>query len=134
MKLLNALEDFKSDDSAGSQAVLREGFSVLLRALYPACPHVTSVLWSELGYAAELGDLLDAPWPQVDEAALVQDEIELVLQVNGKHRGAVKVPAGADKAAIEAAALASPEFEKFAEGKPAKKVIVVPGRLVNVVV
>jgi leucyl-tRNA synthetase len=134
MKLLNALEDFKPDGSDGANAVLREGFSVLLRALYPACPHITCVLWRELGYAARLGDLLDAPWPQVDEAALVQDEVELVLQVNGKHRGSVKVPAGADKAAIEAAAVASPEFAKFAEGKPAKKVIVVPGRLVNVVV
>jgi leucyl-tRNA synthetase len=91
----------------------------------------------QLGYAAALGDLLDAPWPQVDEAALVQDEIELVLQINGKLRGAVKVPASADKAAIEAAAvaaLADPELQKFTEGKPPKKVVVVPGRLVNVVV
>lgn len=134
MKLLNALEGYTHDGSAASAAVLREGYSVLLRTLYPACPHVTHALWQQLGYADELGDLLDAPWPQVDEAALVQDEIELVLQVNGKHRGAVRVPAGADKAAIEAAALAAPEFEKFGEGRPAKKVIVVPGRLVNVVV
>jgi leucyl-tRNA synthetase len=134
MKLLNALEGYTHDGSAASAAVLREGYSVLLRTLYPACPHVTHALWQQLGYANEFGELLDAPWPQVDEAALVQDEIELVLQVNGKHRGAVRVPAGADKAAIEAAALAAPEFEKFGEGKPAKKVIVVPGRLVNVVV
>jgi leucyl-tRNA synthetase len=70
----------------------------------------------------------------VDEAALVQDEIELVLQISGKLRGALRVPAAADRAAIEAAALASAEFAKFSEGKPAKKVIVVPGRLVNVVV
>ena len=90
-------------------------FSVLLRTLYPACPHITHALWTELGYAARLGDLLDAPWPQVDEGALAQDEIELVLQIAGKMRGAVKVPAGADKAAIEAAALASPEFAKFGE-------------------
>jgi leucyl-tRNA synthetase len=134
MKLLNALEGFTPGADAGGAAVLREGFSVLLRALYPACPHVTHVLWAELGYAAALGDLLDAPWPEVDEAALVQDEIELMLQVNGKLRGAIKVPATADKGVIEAAALASPDFAKFAEGKPAKKVIVVPGRLVNVVV
>jgi leucyl-tRNA synthetase len=107
---------------------------VLLRALYPACPHITHSLWAELGHAAALGDLLDAPWPAVDEAALLQDEIELMLQVNGKLRGAIKVPATADKAAIEAAALANPDCIKFAEGKPAKKVIVVPGRLVNVVV
>jgi len=134
MKLLNALEGFKPDGSAGDAATLREGFSVLLRGLYPACPHITHTLWAQLGYAAALGDLLDAPWPVVDEAALVQDEVELVLQISGKMRGAIKVPAGADKAAIEAAALASPEFARFSEGQPAKKVIVVPGRLVNVVV
>jgi leucyl-tRNA synthetase len=134
MKLLNALEGYKGDGSASSNAALREGYSVLLRALYPACPHLTHVAWQELGYAAKLGDLLDAPWPQVDEAALVQDEIELMLQVNGKLRGAIKVPAAADKAAIEAAALASEDFVKFSEGKAPKKVVVVPGRLVNVVV
>ncbi len=133
MKLLNALEGFKSQDGA-DRAVIREGFSVLLRVLYPACPHIAHTLWTELGFAAELGDLLDAPWPAVDEAALVQDEIDLVLQVNGKLRGSLKVPAGADKAAIEAAALAHAEFLKFSEGKAPKKVVIVPGRLVNVVV
>ncbi len=130
MKLLNALEGFKAD----TPAVLREAFGVLLRVLYPACPHTTWVLWQGLGYGAALGDLLDAPWPAVDDAALVRDQVELMLQVNGKLRGAIKVPADADKATIEAAALANPEFAKFAEGKPPKKVIVVPGRLVNVVV
>ncbi|MDM4766959.1 leucine--tRNA ligase [Pelomonas sp. SE-A7] len=131
MKLLNALEGFKA---AGQEAAVREGFSVLLRVLYPACPHIAHQLWQDLGFAAELGDLLDAPWPTVDEAALVQDEIELMLQVNGKLRGALKVPAAADKAAIEAAALAHEKFAEFSEGKPAKKVVIVPGRLVNVVV
>ncbi len=130
MKLLNALEGFKGD--AG--AVLREGFGILLRALYPACPHTTWVLWSELGYAREHGDLLDAPWPQVDEAALVQERIELMLQVNGKLRGSIHVAADADKAAIEAAAVASPDFQKFSQGLAIKKVIVIAGRLVNVVV
>ncbi|MEX8495631.1 leucine--tRNA ligase [Sphaerotilus sp.] len=134
MKLLNALEAYKHDGSAASAAVLREGYSVLLRSLYPACPHATWKLWADLGYATTLGDLLDAPWPLVDDAALVQDEIELVLQVNGKTRGSIQVPAGADKAAIEAVAAASAEVAKFAEGKPPKKIIVVPGRLVNVVV
>ena len=130
MKLLNALEACKASDAA---AVLREGFGILLRTLYPACPHATWTLWSELGYAELQGDLLDAPWPEVDESALVQDEIELMLQVNGKLRGSVTVPAGADKATIERAALASPELLKFATGEPVKRVIVVPGRLVNVV-
>jgi leucyl-tRNA synthetase len=134
MKLLNALEGFAADGSAGSAAVLREGVSVLLRALYPACPHITQGLWTDLGYAAQGRQLLDAGWPAVDEAALVQDEIELVLQVLGKTRGSVRVPAGADSAAIEAAAVASPEAVRWMEGKPARKVVVVPGRLVNIVV
>jgi leucyl-tRNA synthetase len=134
MKLLNALEGFKFDSSGGDVAVLREGSSVLLRALYPACPHLSHALWTALGFAAAAGDLLDAAWPAVDESALLQDQIELVLQISGKMRGAISVAAGADRAVIEAAALASPEFAKFSEGKPAKKVIVVPGRLVNVVV
>ena len=134
MKLLNALDGFKPDGSAADAALLREGFSVLLRGLYPACPHIGHALWSGLGYAAESGDLLDAPWPLVIEAALVQDQITLVLQVSGKLRGSLSVAAGADTATIEAAALVSPEFARFSEGKPAKKVIVVPGRLVNVVV
>ena len=134
MKLLNALEAAQLDDSAGDAAALREGVGVLLRALYPVAPHIAQALWNEFGFVAEHGDLLDAAWPQVDEQALVQDEMELVLQVNGKLRGSIKVPAGADKSAIEHAALASPDFVKFAEGRHAKKVIVVPGRLVNVVV
>jgi leucyl-tRNA synthetase len=134
MKLLNALEGAGLTASAADTVALREGVGVLLRALYPAAPHVAHALWHELGYVARHGQLLDAPWPQVDEAALLQDEIELVLQVNGKLRGAIKVPAGANKAAIEAAALASPDFIKFADGHAVKRVIVVPGRLVNVVV
>ena len=134
MKMLNALEAFKDHADAGAQVALIEGFGILLRALYPATPHLTHVLWEQLGYAGQLGDLLDAPWPQVDAGALVQDELELVLQVNGKLRGALRVPASADRAAIEQAALASEEFQKFSEGRSAKKVVVVPGRLVNVVV
>jgi leucyl-tRNA synthetase len=134
MKMLNALDDFKGDGSEGDNAALAEGFGILLRALYPACPHIAHALWSELGYAVTAGDLLDAPWPKADEAALQRDEIELVLQVNGKLRGSVTVPAGADKAAIEAAALASEAFAKAANGAAPKKVVVVPGRLVNVVI
>jgi leucyl-tRNA synthetase len=134
MKLLNALEDFKSDGSDGDRAVVCEGVSILLRMLYPACPHLSSQLWLELGYAARLGDLLDATWPAVDASALVQDEIELMLQVNGKLRGSVVVSATADKAAIEAAALASEAFQKLVQGAAPKKVIVVPGRLVNIVI
>lgn len=134
MKLLNALEDFKGQMSAGAAFALHDGMGILLRCLYPATPHVAHALWDDLGFAKDQGGLLDAPWPEVDESALVQDEIELVLQINGKLRGSVTVAAGADKAAIEAAALASDAFVKQAAGAPAKKVIVVPGRLVNIVV
>ena len=134
MKLLNALEDFKSDSTDASGAALHEGFNILLRCLYPCAPHLTHGLWMELGYNMEQGDLLDAPWPQVDASALLQDEIELMLQINGKLRGAITVSAAADKAAIEAAALASDAFIKLAAGALPKKVVVVPGRLVNIVV
>ncbi|HEX5737886.1 MAG TPA: class I tRNA ligase family protein, partial [Hydrogenophaga sp.] len=131
MKMLNALEDFKPDGSAADNAALAEGFGILLRCLYPATPHIAHTLWRDLGYA---GELLDASWPHADEAALQRDEIELVLQVNGKLRGSITVAAGADKATIEAAALASEAFQKQAQGATPKKVVVVPGRLVNVVI
>ena len=134
MKMINALEGFKGLDSADGQIAAIEGFGILLRVLYPATPHITHVLWNELGYANKQGDLLDAAWPQVDASALVQDELELVLQVNGKLRGAIRVPAAADKALIEATALAHEEAQKFINGATPKKVIVVPGRLVNIVV
>jgi leucyl-tRNA synthetase len=111
-----------------------EGISILLRVLYPVVPHATWSLWNDLGYRERHGDLLDAPWPQVDPEALAQDEIELVLQVNGKLRGKLLVPASAERDAIEALARASAEVAKHAAGAPVKKVIVVPGRLVNVVV
>ena len=116
MKLLNALEAH-AGQGAVAPAPLREGFGILLRVLYPVCPHTTWTLWNELGFAAEHGALLDAPWPQVDESALVQDEIELMLQINGKLRGSIRVAAEADKAHIEAAALATPEFAQVRRGR-----------------
>ncbi len=132
MKMQNALE--AADIATVGAATVRESVSLLLRTLYPACPHLTHALWTELGFHASMGDLVDAPWPTVDEAALVQASLTLVLQIGGKTRGQIEVPAGADAAAIEAAALASDDFKRFAEGKVPRKVIVVPGRLVNVVV
>jgi leucyl-tRNA synthetase len=132
MKMLNTLEGVAAD-AAGAAAFAREGLSVLLRVLYPVAPHTAWVLWRDLGFADVHGDLIDAPWPAVDERALARDEIELVLQVNGKLRGKLVVPAGADKAAIEAAARAAPEVARHGSGEPVRKVVVVPGRLVNVV-
>ena len=133
MKMINALEDFQPDGSPGDQVAVIEGFGILLRCLYPATPHVCHALWQELGYAAGQGDLLDAVWPKVDPAALAQDEIELVLQVNGKLRGAIQVPANASKEQIEAIALASEAFARVPVSGAIKRVIIVPGRLVNVV-
>jgi len=127
MKMLNALERL---DGTSSQ-VAREGFSILLRLLSPITPHIAQTLWKELGLG---DDILAAPWPQVDEAALVQDEIELVIQINGKLRGNLRVAKEADKTAIEQLALAHEAVQKQLGGGAAKRVIVVPGRLVNVVI
>ena len=108
--------------------------SLLVRLLYPVCPHLTDAIWRDLGYAQAQAPLLDAPWPAVDETALLQEEVELMLQVNGKLRGSIRVPAQAGKGEIEAIACASEAFVKQAQGASPKKVIVVPGRLVNLVV
>ncbi|HEY5791267.1 MAG TPA: leucine--tRNA ligase, partial [Gammaproteobacteria bacterium] len=132
MKLLNLLGGLDHEGApAWRLALAHEGFSVLLRLLAPVAPHLCQQLWSDLGYGSEI---LDAGWPQVDPEALVSDEVELVVQVNGKLRGQVRVPAGCDRAALEAAALAEPNVQRFTAGKSLRKVIVVPGRLVNLVV
>jgi leucyl-tRNA synthetase len=133
MKMLNTLEAAKLDDSAASKAVIAECFSVFLRLLNPVTPHITHALWETLGFAKDHGDILDAEWPQVDAGALEQNEVELMIQVNGKLRGSITVPTGTDKASIEAAALANENVQKFITGTP-KKIIVVPGKLVNIVV
>jgi len=142
MKMLNTLEQAFPEAMPAPQgsatpievdafSMLRaEGFGILLRVLSPLTPHISHALWAELGYG---DDILTAAWPEPLEAALAQDEIELMLQVNGKLRGAVRVAADAPKDVIEAAALAHEMAAKFMEGKPAKKVVVVPGRLVNIV-
>ena len=101
--------------------------------LYPVVPHLTHVLWQEMGYTNTYGQILDAPWPSVDEAALVQTEITLMLQVNGKLRGEIRVPADASKEQVESLALQSEPAAKALDGGSPKKVIVVPGRLVNIV-
>ncbi|MFO1312602.1 MAG: leucine--tRNA ligase [Burkholderiales bacterium] len=132
MIMLNTLEALP--EAPGAAALRGEGLSILLRVLYPVAPHTTWVLWRDLGLAQGMGDLIDAPWPAVDESALVTDTIELVLQVNGKVRGKIVVPSKAAQAEIESSARASAEVAKHAGGAPVKKVIVVPGRLVNVVV
>ena len=132
MKMLNTLEAARPDDSLTATAVIAESLSIFLRVLNPVAPHITHVLWQELGYAGVHGDILDAPWPQVDPAALEQAEIELMIQVNGKLRGSITVARDADRPSIEAAALANENVQKYLDGVP-KKIIVVPGKLVNIV-
>ena len=134
MKILNVLEPIKLDQEAAiSPSVLRECLGILLRILYPVVPHLTHVLWKDIGYTKTFGPLLDASWPMVDEAALVQTEITLMLQINGKLRGEIQVPVDAGKEQIEALALQSEPAAKALNGGVPKKVIIVPGRLVNIV-
>ena len=133
MKMLNAIESAKFDTVKVQPALVAELLGVLLRCLYPATPHIAHQLWAEIGYAQHFGDILDASWPQVDEAALAQDEVELMLQINGKLRGSILVATNASKDAIERLALAHELVQKQAARGPIKRVIIVPGRLVNVV-
>ena len=138
MKILNTLERIAADPSVAMQPLqnqrcelLLQSFSILLRILAPITPHIAHTLWRELGFGDEI---LNAPWPEPSAEALKQDEIDLVLQINGKLRGNLHVAADATKETIEHAALTSEAAIKHMEGKPAKKVVVVPGRLVNIVV
>lgn len=133
MKLLNAIEDAKLEAGPEADAAIKEVISILLRMLYPVVPHITWHLWNELGYAQQHGDLLDAPWPELDEQALIADEIEMMLQINGKLRGSVNVPNGAPKEDIEKLAMAHHSVEKFLEGRAPKRIIIVPGKLINIV-
>jgi leucyl-tRNA synthetase len=133
MKMLNALADWNGAASPHGAALLHESLSILLRVLYPIAPHITCALWGDLGFAADLGELLDAPWPQADPGALKADVIELVVQVNGKLRGSIRVPAEADRAAIESAVQADSSIQRYITG-PIRKTVIVPGKLINVVV
>jgi leucyl-tRNA synthetase len=133
MKMLNALTEAGGKPATPSGALLRESLSILLRVLYPIAPHIAYALWNDLGLGRALGELLDAPWPMPDPGALQMDVIELVVQVNGKLRGSIRVSAGADRPAIESAVLADAAIQRHLTGA-VKKVVIVPGKLVNVVV
>jgi len=130
MELLNAYAKL-TDTSEAARQVRQEALEAVALLLFPIVPHICEALFSALKPGQTVGE---QRFPTVDDSALVQDEIELVLQVNGKHRGNLRVSAQASKAEIEAAAIASEGAQRHLEGKPAKKVIVVPGRLVNIVV
>jgi len=129
MELINDLLKF-NDDSEQGVAVVREAIEAIVLLLSPIVPHITQQLWNELGHN-EL--LVDVSWPECDESALARDEIELVVQVNGKLRSKINVAANADNDSIETTALADEKIVANIEGKTVRKVIVVPGRLVNIV-
>ncbi|SEK48239.1 leucine--tRNA ligase [Halomonas daqiaonensis] len=130
MELTNAISKF-DDTSPLGLAVAREAVEACVLLLAPITPHACHMLWQELGHSEPA---IDARWPEVDDKALERDSIELVVQVNGKLRARLEVEASADKDAIEAQALAAENVQRHIEGKTVRKVIVVPGKLVNIVV
>ncbi len=131
MELMNALDDVPLPADAGPQrrALHRAVIETAVLLLSPFAPHIAEELWQELGHSPSV---LNAAWPEVDPAALERDTVELAVQVNGRVRGHIRVPASADRAAIEAAALADPQVARWIEGQAVRKVVVVPGRLVNI--
>ena len=129
MTLMNVLEK-ASGETAQDRALLQEGLEAVALLLAPITPHISHVLWQQLG---QDGAVIDARWPAVDESALVQDTLTLVVQVNGKLRGEIQVPADASREAVEAAARGNENVQRFTEGLTIRKVIVVPGKLVNIV-
>ena len=142
MQLLNVLRDAlpesavtaqgdHTEETGAAQALIREGLGILLRVLSPVAPHISHVMWQELGFP---GDIIDAPWPVIDERALMQERVQIVVQVNGKLRARVSVPADADNEAVQEIALADENVARHVGGHAVKKVVVIPRRLVNIVV
>ena len=132
MKMVNLLSAIPGEPGkAGYDALLAEGMNILLRLLAPIVPHVTHHLWLEMGNSDYI---LDASWPEADDSALVRDTMEMVIQVNGKLRGRIDIAADATRDAIEAAAMTDGNVQRFLEDKTVRKVIIVPGKLVNIVV
>jgi leucyl-tRNA synthetase len=130
MELVNILSKY-SDDSKNGLAIRQEVLEGILLMLAPIVPHICKHLWHELGHNK---DIVIESWPSVDESALEQDSIKMMLQVNGKLRGNILVSVSASKDDIEKLALADDNVMRFVDDKPVKKVIVVPKRLVNIVV
>jgi leucyl-tRNA synthetase len=130
MELLNSLAKFPHA-APQDRSVAHEALEIAVICLSPIIPHVTHALWRALGHSTAL---IDERWPQVDAAALEQSSIQIVVQVNGKLRAHITVPASADDESLRAAAVADPHVQKFIGGSPVRKVIVVRGKLVNVVV
>jgi len=127
MKILNALERL----AGVRNAVTAEGLSILLRVLAPITPHICHELWHELEFGE---DIMTAPWPEPDPAALERDEIDYVVQVNGRKKGSLRAPKSLDANGLEEFARASELVRKAVAGQAIRKVIIVPGRLVSIVI
>jgi leucyl-tRNA synthetase len=130
MELLNALNKF-NDQSDQGRAVRHEALEVMVLLLNPVVPHISHALWQVLGHAQAV--LEDQPWPQADPAALVRDTVTLAVQINGKLRATIELSTNASKEEAEAVARAQPQVMHFLEGLSVHKVIVVPGKIVNIV-
>jgi leucyl-tRNA synthetase len=130
MELINAVSKFTPQNES-DRSVVQQALETACLLLSPVVPHICTVLWQELGHTT---DIIDAAWPVADESAMVQDEIQYIVQVNGKLRDRIQVAADADKETIEQLAQASESVQRHIEGKTVRKIIVVPGRLVNIVV
>jgi leucyl-tRNA synthetase len=130
MELLNSVSKF-DDATPTGWTIRQETFENMVLMLSPIIPHLCHQLWRDLGQETVV---IDHSWPQVDEAALVQETIEMVVQVNGKLRGKMQISAEADKASCEAMAMENEQVLRFIDGQPVKKIIVVPAKLVNIVV
>ena len=128
-ELTNLLEEMREGDGAG--AVMREGIETAVRLIGPMMPHLAEELWQALGHQRLLAD---EPWPAADPALVVEETVTVAVQVNGKLRATIELPRDSAQAAAEAAALAQPTVRRAMEGKPARKIILVPNRIVNVVV
>ncbi len=131
MELLNAVAKF-DDRSDQGRAVRHEAFETIVLLLNPITPHASHALWKALGHGEQLVD--DRPWPKADPAALVRDAVTLAVQVNGKLRGTIELPVSASKEDAEKAALSAPAVMPYLEGQTIRKVVVVPGKIVNIVV
>lgn len=138
MELVNAINRFQDDnaqlqgaDVAQNSSVVQEALEVVLLTLSPIVPHFCHALWRHLGHQDAI---IDCPWPAVDESALEQDQVQLVIQVNGKLRGKLDVAKDTDQKTLETLALADANVQKFTDGKTVRKIIVVPGKLINIVV
>jgi leucyl-tRNA synthetase len=130
-ELSNALAEVSASPDAGVAWALREGFETLVQLAAPMAPHLCEQLWQDLDMQ---GLVVDAPWPKAEVALLVDDSVTVAVQVNGKLRGTISLPRGVKREDAESAALALPAVTRATDGKPIRRVIVVPDKIVNVVV